>query len=100
MLDVYYNCYQISSECYRLHLSFCYILLYPIIAYWSQQESLFLNYLIVVLFMCNKLNHSVSNNILIMTNESEREEIKDETHELEDEDQDELEESDDLDDEE
>jgi hypothetical protein len=50
--------------------------------------------------MWNKLNHSVSNNILIMTNESERQEIKDETHELEDEDQDELEESDDLDDEE
>jgi hypothetical protein len=50
--------------------------------------------------MCNKLNHSVSNDILIMTNESEREEIKDETHELEDEDQDELEESDDLEDEE
>ena len=50
--------------------------------------------------MCNKLNHSVSNNILIMANEAEREEIKDETHELEDEDQDELEESDDFDDEE
>lgn len=40
------------------------------------------------------------NDMLIMTNEAEREEIKDETHELEDEEQDELEESDDLDDEE
>ena len=50
--------------------------------------------------MCNKLNRSVSNNILMMTNEAEREETKDETHELEDEDQDELEESDDFDDEE
>lgn len=38
--------------------------------------------------------------MLIMTNEAEREEIKDETHELEDEEQDELEENDDLDDEE
>ena len=38
--------------------------------------------------------------MLIMTNEAEREEIKDETHDLEDQEQDELEESDDLDDEE
>jgi hypothetical protein len=38
--------------------------------------------------------------MLIMTNEAEREEIKDETHDLEDEEQDELEESDELDDEE
>lgn len=48
--------------------------------------------------MCNKLN--LRNDMLIMTNEAEREEIKDETHELEDEEQDELEENDDLDDEE
>jgi hypothetical protein len=38
--------------------------------------------------------------MLIMTNEAEKEEIKDETHDLEDEEQDELEESDELDDEE